>query len=279
MPLDLGDDPTRLCPASGLIGEVRVATPRVAGWSPDRAREQVPDPFLQDAVGGKPNRILDPLAFEIPVDIRTGEARVGAEIDARHLAAIARQDRLQNAFPAVGAVNVAGTQGAALQIAKLVEHEQRMVAGALVMPIPDAHLLFAVRRADARIHVEHYTSGRTTSVNAVDPLAREIGERVVRPFPLSANASNRPIWLADAAHPKAALPPTIQRIAGSLRSRSASLTSLSRRAARTPPAATYRPERAGRSCRCARPRASRQPSPKGRAHRQARDRQATQHRR
>jgi hypothetical protein len=45
------------------------------------------------------------------------------------------------------------------------------------MPIPDAHLLFAVRRADARIHVEHYTSGRTTSVNAVDPLAREIGER------------------------------------------------------------------------------------------------------
>ena len=83
------------------------------------------DPLLQDVVGGKTDRILDALGFEKLIDIRIGEARDGAEIDARDLAAIARQDRLQNAFPAVGAVNVAGTQGAALQIAKLVEHEQR----------------------------------------------------------------------------------------------------------------------------------------------------------
>jgi hypothetical protein len=41
------------------------------------------------------------------------------------------------------------------------------------MPVPDAHLLFAVRRAHARIHVEHDASGRTASMNAVG----EIGER------------------------------------------------------------------------------------------------------
>ena len=40
-------------------------------------------------------------------------------------------------------------QDAALQIAELIEHEQRVVAGALVMAVPDAHLLLAMRRADA----------------------------------------------------------------------------------------------------------------------------------
>jgi hypothetical protein len=37
--------------------------------------------------------------------------------------------------------------------------------------------------------------------------------------------SKRPIWLGEAAQARAALPPTIQRIAGSWRSRSASFTS------------------------------------------------------
>ena len=93
------------------------------------------------------------------------------------------------------------------------------------MAVPDAHLLFAVGRADARIHVEHDASGRTAGMNlsihwpersaSADRFFSAVSHRV----------SKRPIWLADAAHPKAAFPPTIQRIAGSWRSRSASLTS------------------------------------------------------
>ena len=118
-----------------------------------------------------------PSAFEILVDLGIGETRVGAEIDARDLALIARHDRLQHALPFIGAVNIAGAQGAALQIAELVEHEQRMIAGAFVMPVPDAHLLFAMRRADARIHVEHDASRRTAAMNLIDPLAGKIGER------------------------------------------------------------------------------------------------------
>jgi hypothetical protein len=35
-------------------------------------------------------------------------------------------------------VDVAGTQSAAFQIAELVEHEERMIAGALVMAVPGA---------------------------------------------------------------------------------------------------------------------------------------------
>src|ERR1700737_4040685 len=82
-----------------------------------------------------------------------------------------RESRREQALPTVGAVDVAGTQLAAFQIAKLVEQKQRMIAGAFVMAVPDAVLLFAMRRAHARIHIEHNASGRTTGMNFVDPLA------------------------------------------------------------------------------------------------------------
>src|SRR5262249_23249574 len=77
--------------------------------------------------------------------------------------------------PAVSAVHVAGTQSTAFEVAKLVEHEQRMIAGAGVMPVPDAHLLLAMGRAHARIHVEHDASRRAAAVHKVDPLAGPIG--------------------------------------------------------------------------------------------------------
>ena len=75
---------------------------------------------------------------------------------------------------AIGAMDNAGTQGAALQIAELIEYEKRMIAGAVVVTVPDAVLLLAVRRTDAEIHVEQNASRRATGVNAVDPLARQI---------------------------------------------------------------------------------------------------------
>ena len=133
--------------------------------------EQIADPLLKDAVRRKSNGVFDPFSLQIFVHLGIGEAGIGAEIDARDLALIPRHDRLQNAFPSTGAVNVARAQSAAFQIAELVEHEQRMIAGAFEVSVPDAHLLFAVRRAHARIHIEHNASGRTTGMNFVDPLA------------------------------------------------------------------------------------------------------------
>src|SRR5215831_11899128 len=47
-------------------------------------------------------------------------------------------------------MHVAGTQSTAFEVAKLVEHEQRVIAGAGVMAVPDAHLLLAVGRAPCR---------------------------------------------------------------------------------------------------------------------------------
>ena len=143
---------------------------------PDRPPEQVADPLLQDAVGRKPDRILDPLRFEELVDIGIRKAGVGAEIEARDLAPIACHDRVEHVVPAVGAVHVAGTKRTAFQVAELVEHEQRVIAGAGVVTVPDAHLLFAMGRADARIHVEHDASRRPAAMDAIDPLPGQIGE-------------------------------------------------------------------------------------------------------
>jgi hypothetical protein len=93
------------------------------GGATDGALEQVADAFLQDAVGWKPNCVFDSFAFEVLIDLGIGEAGIGAEIDARDLALIARHHRLQDALPAIGAVDIAGAQSAAFQIAELVEHE------------------------------------------------------------------------------------------------------------------------------------------------------------
>ena len=65
--------------------------------------------------------VFDALGFEVAIDIGIGEAGVDAEVDARDFASIAPHDRFENALPAIGAVNVPRPQGAALQIAELVE--------------------------------------------------------------------------------------------------------------------------------------------------------------
>jgi hypothetical protein len=63
MPLDLGNHPARLGPASGLIGEVGVVPPNLVRMTPDRPLEQVADPVLEDLIGWNADRILDPLGF------------------------------------------------------------------------------------------------------------------------------------------------------------------------------------------------------------------------
>jgi hypothetical protein len=52
-----------------------------------------------------------------------------------------------------------------------------MIAGALVMTVPNAQLLLAMGRADARIHVEHDAARRPSTVHQVDPVAGQVGQR------------------------------------------------------------------------------------------------------
>jgi hypothetical protein len=140
-----------------------------------------------------------------------------------HNAPVAGHHRLQHCAPALGAVHIARPQGAALDIAELVEHEQRVITGAAEMPVVGAALLLAVGGALARIHVERDGGRRwcTLSIHWPDrsASAARFWDRLNR------FVSKRPIWLAEAANPVIALSPTTQRIAGSQHSLSASFIS------------------------------------------------------
>ena len=65
-------------------------------WSSHRASKQVADPLLQDATGGKPNRVLDPPGFQILVDVGIGEGGIGPEVDPRDRVAIGSSTAFQS---------------------------------------------------------------------------------------------------------------------------------------------------------------------------------------
>src|SRR6516162_8361455 len=73
-------------------------------------------------------------------------------------------------------MDVTWPQSAPLDIAELVEHEYRVIAGAAEMPVVGAAFLLAIGRALARIHIEHDRLRRSPLVHLVDPLAGQISE-------------------------------------------------------------------------------------------------------
>src|ERR1700694_4208161 len=126
---------TRRVPALRLISEAGVIPAHLKRRSTDGTREHVADLALQNVVGRQPYRIAIALGFEELIDLRIGEGRVAAEIAPLHRASVTGDHRLQNVPPAGGAVDVSRTQRAPLQIAELVEHEQRVIARTAEVPI------------------------------------------------------------------------------------------------------------------------------------------------
>ena len=70
------------------------------------------------------------MRFKIIVDARRRKSGIAAKGNACALAPVTLDDRLEDALPIVGTVNVTGTKSTSLQITELVEDEERMVAGA-----------------------------------------------------------------------------------------------------------------------------------------------------
>jgi hypothetical protein len=60
MPLDLGDNPPRLGPGSGLIAEIGMESAHMVRRSSDWAREQIADPVL--AAERNPRQVSEILA-------------------------------------------------------------------------------------------------------------------------------------------------------------------------------------------------------------------------
>ena len=61
-------------------------------------------------------------------------AHAAHDINARDLPLVALDNRLQHTVPSVGA----GTKRTSFQVTELVEHEERMIAGAGIVTVPDA---------------------------------------------------------------------------------------------------------------------------------------------
>src|SRR6516164_9302460 len=122
-------------------------------------------------------------------------------------------------------MDVTRSQSAPLDIAELVEHEYRVIAGAAEMPVVGAAFLLAI----GRLSLESISSTIVFGGRRWCTLSIHWPGRSARATRLSGRlshfVSNRPIWLAEAADPVIARSPTTQRIAGSQHSRSASFTS------------------------------------------------------
>src|SRR6516165_6084269 len=116
-------------PALRLIAEAGEIAAHIVRWSSDRTLEQIADPALQDAVGRQADRVAGSLGFEELIHLGIGEGRVASEIKPLHPVSVAGDYRLQHRAPAISAVHVAGSQNAPLDIAELVEYEQRVKSG------------------------------------------------------------------------------------------------------------------------------------------------------
>ena len=120
----------------------------------DRTFEQPGDALLEPGVRGQSDRAVVALSRRQFIDLGVGEGGVGAKIPALSLATIAGDHRFQYVASIGGAVGVTGPQRAPLQVAELVEQEQRVIAGAAEVAVVGDAILDAVRLADAVVHVE-----------------------------------------------------------------------------------------------------------------------------
>ncbi len=148
MPLDLGDDPALPVPRACLIAETGMEAPNVVGRAAEGTSEQMGDTFLKNRVGLKTDRVLVALGFQELVEVRQGKGGTPPKVAAQVPFTVSLNDGFQNVPPSVRVVDVARAQRTSLQVAKLVEQEKRVIAGAAEMAVVGRALLFAMGRAD-----------------------------------------------------------------------------------------------------------------------------------
>ena len=92
-------------------------------WPADRALEQMRDAVLEYLVRRQADRILEVLGFEELVYPGQCKRGISPEVALKQPVSITGGKRVQHVAAFMGAVHVAGTEGAALQAAELVEDE------------------------------------------------------------------------------------------------------------------------------------------------------------
>ena len=88
------------------------------------------DPVMQLPIALDADGVVPALGFQQVKERRDGEGSIGPEpapFDRGPSGCrVSGPNQPQDIFPAIGAVDIAGAQGTALQITELVEHEQGM---------------------------------------------------------------------------------------------------------------------------------------------------------
>ncbi len=117
-----------------MIAKAGMKNPDVVRWSSDGAGQQMCDLLLQDPVGWHADCVGVAFGFQELVDLGLGEGGIRPDVTAQRPIPIAGDHRLENQPPILGAVDIAGTREAALQVAKMVEAKEPVMACVLAAP-------------------------------------------------------------------------------------------------------------------------------------------------
>ena len=153
-----------------------VEATNVVGRTSHGALQQVSYGVLQNRVALQADGVEVALRLQHLVKLWNGKSRVSAKEAHQITALVAGDDRSQNILPAIGAVDIALAQVAALKIAELIEDKKRVVALAAKVAVPSCAFLIAMRGADGAVHIQGDPLGRLRIVHRVNPLAREVGQ-------------------------------------------------------------------------------------------------------
>ncbi len=190
----------RLLPTSRLIGDAVVEDNGPFGRSANRPGQKAFDVPVQDGVGRKPNRIGVALRLKVSVHLRLGKCRVASKKPTDLRIPVASYHRLQYRPPVISAVDLAVAQQRPLQIAKLVEAKQWVIAGAAEVAVVGRAFLLTVGRADRTVHVQDQLANRLAFA---DTIHQHTGQTAQRLEGLRGRVrvcvSNRLIWLVEAA--------------------------------------------------------------------------------
>src|SRR5450756_2838268 len=101
---------------------------RLCRGSADRAGHQVVYLPVEVVVGLEPDGIEDSFILQVLIHIRRGEGCVPPEVELLVHLPVSLDDGLQELFPAIGGVDVSGSQYRPFTVTVVVEAEQRAVS-------------------------------------------------------------------------------------------------------------------------------------------------------
>ena len=158
MVLDLGDHAARSAPRRGLILEAPIPDQRSVAGPATWSSEQILDPPLQDVIGWQPDRVAHPAAFQGLVEPGHRECGIRPHHDRLPAPPIPINERQQDFVPSSGAVDIARSEFRGEAVSLAVEHEERVVADGLEVPVVRGLLLRPMDGALGAIDVERHAS-------------------------------------------------------------------------------------------------------------------------